>query len=107
MKETYIKARVPQALHAAVRARAGREGLRQGTYLREAIERDLRAKAATAALTAEPAAAAASAPGAPDASTVRLLHELRLLLRELAMHQNAQILSRAAAQLNAQFPCDD
>jgi len=91
MTERYFKFRGSADLHAAVLARAGREGLRVGTYLREALERDLRPKEA---------AVAAQQVATPDHDTRRLLQELRLLLREIALHQNAQITARVAAQLN-------
>lgn len=93
MKETYFKARVPASLHEAASARAGREGLRLGTYLREVIERDLQVKAAPVVTLQPPAI---------DHKTLHLLQEMRLLLRELAMHANAQIVGRVVAQLDAQ-----
>jgi hypothetical protein len=93
MKETYFKARVPAALHEAACGRAGRQGLRLGTYLREAIERDLQLLAAPVAQSQTPSI---------DHETALLLQEMRLLLREIAMHANAQIVGRVFAQLDAQ-----
>lgn len=95
MKESYFKARVPAALHEAASARAGREGLRLGSYLREAIERDLKAEAAPVALPQPPAI---------DHEARAVLQEIRLLMRELAMSTNAQIVPRVVAQLKSQPP---
>jgi hypothetical protein len=93
MQESYFKARVPAALHAAASARAGREGLRLGSYLREAIERDLGAKAAPIAPPPPPAI---------DHETRIVLQEIRLLARELAMATNAQIVAKVATQMKSQ-----
>lgn len=93
MKESYFKARVPASLHEAASARAGREGLRLGSYIREAIERDLQVKAAPVVTLQPPAI---------DHKTLYLLQEMRLLLRELAMQANAQIVAKVAAQLKSQ-----
>jgi hypothetical protein len=93
MHESYFKARVPATLHAAASVRAGREGLRLGTYLREAIERDLELKAAPAEVELPPVI---------DHETRIVLREMRLVLRELAMSTNAQILSKVAAQMKSE-----
>jgi hypothetical protein len=93
MKETFFKARVPAALHQAASARAGREGLRLGSYLREAIERDL---------AAEIAPVAQPEPPAIDHEARLALQELRLLVREIALHHNAQIVVKVAAQMKSQ-----
>lgn len=95
MKESYFKARVPAALHQAASARAGREGLRLGSYLREAIERDLEA---------ETAPIVQPQPPVIDHEARAVLQEIRLLLRELAMASNAQIVPRVVAQLKSQPP---
>lgn len=95
MKESFFKARVPAALHQAAIARAGREGLRLGSYLREAIQRDLEAEVASIALPQ---------PAAIDHESRAVLQEIRLLLRELAMASNAQIVPRVFAQLKSQPP---
>lgn len=92
MKETYFKARVPASLHQAASVRAGREGLRLGTYLREAIARDLQVKAVPIAPPQPPAL---------DHETRMTLQEIRLLSRELAMASNAQIVARVAAQMKS------
>lgn len=93
MQESYFKARVPATLHAAASARAGREGLRLGSYLREAIERDLQLKAAPVVVTPPPLI---------DHETRIVLLEIRLLARELAMATNAQIVAKVAAQIKSQ-----
>lgn len=98
MKESYFKARVPAALHEAACARAGREGLRLGSYIREAIERDLDAKTVPIAPVHAPAI---------DHEARALLQEIRLLVRELAMASNAQIVPRVVAQLKALPPSND
>lgn len=95
MQESYFKARVPATLHAAASARAGREGLRLGSYLREAIERDLQLKAVPVV---------ASPPPVIDHETRIVLLEIRLIVRELAMSTNAQIMPKVAAQMKSQTP---
>lgn len=109
MQDRYLKARVPRALYEALLARAGAEGKRLGTHIREVLERDAQAVTTTEALTriesalaASTAGAASAQPVAPDHELRRELAELRLIARELALHHNAQILSRVAAQLAAQ-----
>lgn len=98
MSERFFKFRGSTALHAAVLAQAGREGLRVGTYLREVVERELKRK--TGVVVEKKAAAL-------DHDTQRLLQEQRLLLREIAMNSNAQIMPRVAAQLRAFDPKTD
>lgn len=93
MKESYFKARVPAALHAAASARAGREGLRLGSYLREAIERDLQPKVVSVVVAPPPVI---------DHEMRIALQEIRLLARELAMTTNAQIVGKVAAQMKSQ-----
>ncbi|MBC7618779.1 MAG: hypothetical protein H7293_07280 [Candidatus Saccharibacteria bacterium] len=93
MQESYFKARVPATLHAAASARAGREGLRLGSYLREAIERDLQLKAVPVVVAPPPVI---------DHETRIVLQEMRLILRELAMSANAQIMPKVAAQMKSQ-----
>ena len=108
MQDKYLKARVPSALYQALLERAGIEGKRLGTHIREVLERDAQAVTTTEALTRIEAALAASAPVArpsiADHDIQRALTEMRLLLRELAMQSNAQIVTRVAAQLAAQAP---
>ncbi len=96
MQDRYLKARVPRALYEALLARAGTEGKRLGMHIREVLERDAQAVTTTEALTRIEAALAASTPGAApvqppalDHDTQRLLAEMRLLLRGLAMQANA------------------
>ena len=40
MTERFLKARVPEVLYQALLARAGAEGKRLGTHIREVLERD-------------------------------------------------------------------
>lgn len=108
MNEKFLKARVPGALYEQLLARAGAEGKRLGTRIREVLERDAQAVTTAEALTRIETALAATVPGrapepvpALDHDTRRELTEMRLLLRELAMQANAQILARVAAQLAA------
>ncbi len=109
MTEKFLKARVPAALYQALLARAGEQGKRLGTHVREVLERDAQALTTSEALTRIEAAITAATTGAvpaqpavPDHELRRELAEVRLLVRELAMQSNAQILSRVAAQLAAQ-----
>lgn len=109
MTEKFLKARVPAALYQALLARAGAEGKRLGTHVREVLERDAQAITTTEALARIEAALAAATTGTAPAQPAALDHEERrelaevsLLVRELAMQSNAQILSRVAAQLTAQ-----
>jgi hypothetical protein len=50
MTEKFLKARVPAALYQALLARAGAEGKRLGTHVREVLERDAQAITTTEAL---------------------------------------------------------
>ena len=109
MQDRYLKARVPRALYEALLARAGAEGTRLGTHIREVLERDAQAVTTGEALTRIESALAASTAGAASAQPATLDHdtrrellEVRLLVRELAMQSNAQIVARVAAQLAAQ-----
>lgn len=109
MTEKFLKARVPATLYQALLARAGAEGKRLGTHVREVLERDAQAITTGEALTRIEAALAAATTGAApvqpaalDHDTRRELQEVRLLVRELAMQANAQIVARVAAQLAAQ-----
>lgn len=114
MNEKFLKARVPATLYQALLARAGAEGKRLGTHVREVLERDTqsvttaealtRIESAIAAATAATTGAAPAQPAALDHDTRRELLEVRLLVRELAMQSNAQIVARVAAQLAAQTP---
>lgn len=111
MPEKFLKARVPAELYQTLLARAGESGKRLGTFVREALERDAQAITTTEALARIEAAVGATnarpapvEPVVPDHDTQRLLTEMRLLLRELAMQSNAQIVARVAAQLAAQAP---
>jgi hypothetical protein len=105
-KEKFLKARVPAALYEALLARAGEAGQRLGTYVREVLERDAQVITTREALARIEAvistSSAAPQPTTAGHNTAHLLHEVRLLLRELCMQTNAQIVARVAAQLAAQ-----
>jgi predicted HicB family RNase H-like nuclease len=105
MQDKFLKARIPRAVYDALQQRAGEAGQRIGTYVREVLERDAQAIGTEQALARIEAALASNAPPSVpvlDHNVRRELLELRLLLREIALHTNAQILTRVAAQLAAQ-----
>lgn len=105
--DKYLKVRVPVELYQALLKRAGIEGKRLGTLVRELLERDDQAVTTAEALARVEAALAAAAPAKPadlDHELRRELAEVRLLVRELAMQSNAQIVARVAAQLAAKTP---
>jgi hypothetical protein len=109
MKDRYLKTRVHGAVYESLHKRAAEAGQRLGTFVREVIERDAQAVSTEQALARiEAAIAAVSASSAPapmpsrDHELHRQMHELRLIARELAMHMNAQILTRVASQIAVQ-----
>lgn len=105
MKEKFLKVRVPNAEYQALQMRAAEAGQRLGTLVRDILQRDaqtLSTEQALARIEASLAAAPAASVPTPDHNLHRDLLELRLLVREIAMHSNAQILSRVAAQLASQ-----
>jgi negative regulator of sigma E activity len=111
MQEKFLKSRVPRQQYEALQKRAGEAGMRLGTLVRDILERDAQALSAAevlARIEAALAAMPASSAPAPMPSRDHELHqralELRLLMREVAMHLNAQILARVAAQVAAQTP---
>jgi hypothetical protein len=108
MQEKFLKARVPRPLYDALQKRAAEAGQRLGTLVREVLERDAQVMSAAealarieAALASSQAIAAPALPSMPDHALHRDMLELRLIVRELAMHMNAQILARVAAQIAA------
>lgn len=109
MKDRYLKTRVPQVLYESLRTRAAEAGQRLGTLVREVLERDAQVMSTAEALArielalaASQAIAAPASPSVPDHALHQFVLELRLIVRELAMHANAQILTRVAAQVAAQ-----
>lgn len=111
MDDKFLKTRVSPGLYEQLLAKAGSDGKRLGTFVRDVLERDLQAVTTAEALARiEAAVSAASAQAAPapaavlDHEIVRQIAEIRLLLRELCMQTNAQIVGRVVAQLNAQAP---
>jgi hypothetical protein len=104
MQDKFLKARIPHAVYNALQQRAGEAGQRLGTLVREILERDAQAmntEQALARIEAALTAATAASTPMPDHNVRRELLELRLIARELAMHANAQILTRVAAQIAA------
>jgi len=107
--DKFLKTRVPPTLYADLLARAGAEGKRLNTYVREVLQRDAQAITTAAALARIEAALSATGAtsampprGEPDHEARQMLREVRLLARELAMQANAQIVARVAAQLAVQ-----
>jgi hypothetical protein len=104
MQDKFIKARVPHAEYEALLARAGAAGQRLGTFVREILERDAQVLTTEQALARiEAALASNTSPpmSVPDHELHRQVQEMRLIVREIAMHANAQILNRVAAQIAA------
>lgn len=108
MTEKFLKARVPSSLYEQLLASANEEGLRLGTYIRAVLERNTQAVTTDEALARVEAALRISS--CPLSSTkgvvlsdeaIRALQEVRLLAREIALHQNAQIVARVAAQMKS------
>jgi hypothetical protein len=109
MNTKFLKARIPSELYEALMARASADGKRLGTYARELLERDASSITTQEVLTRVEAALIVSQQASPrvqpselDHETRQAVAEVRLIARELAMHANAQIMSRVAAQLKAQ-----
>jgi hypothetical protein len=107
MKDKFLKTRVPSALYQHLMARSGAEGKRLGTYVREVLENESSALTTREVLARiESSIERASSTTAVPASQPNIDAELRadlrhvfLLVRELAMHSNAQIVTRVAAQM--------
>lgn len=109
MTEKYLKARIPAALYTELQARAGEQGKRLGTHVRDVLQQHSQALSVSEALARIEAAIGekAAVPSAPaavgaDHAMRPLLQEIRLLVRELAMQSNAQIVQRVVAQLAVQ-----
>ena len=109
MTEKFLKARIPAALYTELQARAGEQGKRLGTHVRDVLQQHSEALSVSEALARIEAAIGDKAPSpsvptaaAPDHEMRPLLQEIRLLVRELAMQSNAQIVSRVVAQLAVQ-----
>lgn len=108
MKKTaFLKIRTTPERLAQLKARAGKLGKAVSTYADEELERanqDVQQAAELAELKGQVQALVALVqtlrqPSPVDAESQLMLHELRLTVRELAMHTNAQILARVASQL--------
>lgn len=109
MTEKYLKARIPAVLYTELQARAGEQGKRLGTHVRDLLQQHSEALNVAQALARIEAAIGGHAMAPSPSTSVgadhemrHLLQEIRLLVRELAMQSNAQILQRVVAQLAAQ-----
>ena len=109
MSYKFLKARIPADLYDALQNRAAVAGQRLGTYVRDVLERDAHAVTTSEALDRIESAISQRSPIQAPPSTPMLdhdtrivLHEIRLLARELAMAQNAQIVARVVTQLKSQ-----
>ena len=104
--DKFLKIRVPSTLYKELLTRANAEGKRLGTYTREQLQLESQTISTKDALSrievvlrgksSEPA----TKQPLPD--TTNILKEILLLLRELAISNNAQILVKVAAQLKSQ-----
>lgn len=109
MKDKYLKARIPGALYESLQRRAAESGMRLATLVRELLEHDAQAvntEQALARIESALSSLPASSTPAPtpmrDHELHQVAHELRLLMREVAMHLNAQIVTRVVSQMAAQ-----
>jgi predicted DNA-binding protein len=110
MKKTaFIKVRTTPERLQHLKERAGKAGKPVSTYADEQIERALESAQQSEELAelrsqVQELVALVQTLRQPsqDAETQTALRELRLTVRELAMHTNAQILARVAAQLKTQ-----
>jgi len=108
MTDKFLKTRVSPELYETLLAEAGSAGKRLNTHVRELLQQHAQA-VSTAEALARIEASISTSQAAPqsaglDHDTQRSLQEMRLLLREIAMHSNAQIVARVAHQLAAQAP---
>ena len=109
-KTAFIKLRTTPERLARLKERAGKAGKPVSTYADEQIERameNVQQSEELAALKSQVQELVALVhtlrQATPvDSETQTALRELRLLVRELAMHSNAQIVARVAAQLKTQ-----
>ena len=106
MNDKFLKARIPNELYVSLLARANADGKRLGTHVRELLEVSELAITTQDALTRIESALRHQAKPEQiereigvDADTRKSIREVRLIAIELAMHLNAQILPRVAAQL--------
>ncbi len=112
MKSAFLKIRTTPERLEKLKARAGKSGMRVSTFANDILEREdedtsqatelAELKSQVQALVALIQSLRQNSPMA-DAETQMALRELRLLVRELAMHTNAQILARVASQLKTNF----
>lgn len=108
MKSAFLKIRTTPERLEKLKERAGKAGMRVSTFANDILEREdedasqatelAELKSQVQALVALIQSLRQNSPTA-DAETQMALRELRLLVRELAMHTNAQIVARVATQL--------
>lgn len=109
-KSAFLKIRTTQERLDQLKERSGKVGKPISTYADEQLERALESVQQSEELAQlrsqmqELVALVHTMRATPvaDVETQAALHELRLIVRELAMHSNAQIVARVAAQLKAQ-----
>lgn len=107
-KTSYLKVRTTPELQEKLRERADKAGMRISTFAYDILEREeesTKQSEELAALKSQMQELVAMVhtmykrSPVPEAESQLVLRELRLIVRELAMHSNAQILARVATQL--------
>lgn len=108
MNDKFLKTRVPPGLYQSLLARAGSEGKRLGTLVREILESDTHALSTSDALARIETALAQSRSDhvvqqpVMDPQVPAEVRHILLLVIELAMQSNAQIVPRVAEKLALQ-----
>lgn len=106
MQDKYLKIRLTTDQYLALKIRAADEGKRLGTFSRELLQRETTESDIGEILTKVEHAIRAINVNTLEKTTLqldfesrRILQEILLLGRELALDSNAQILQRVTAQL--------
>lgn len=111
-KTSFLKVRTTPERLAQLKERAGKSGKAVSTFADEQLERALESVQQSeelAQLRSQMQELVAMVhtmhqqPTPVDFESQSMLREVRLIARELAMHNNAQILGRVAAQLKHQI----
>lgn len=107
-RSAFLKIRTTPERLGKLKERAGKAGMRISTFANEILEREdedasqatelAELKSQVQALVTLIQSIRQNSP-TPDAETQIALRELRLLVRELALHTNAQIVARVSTQL--------
>ena len=107
MQDKYLKIRLTTDQLSMLKIKAADAGRRLGTYAREQLERESTESDITELLTkieqaiSQTSTSAVERVALPlDFESRRILQEILLLGRELALNSNAQILQRVTAQLS-------